>query len=57
MRGRGGDFFQHVVAFDQFAERGVLLVEKARVAVADEKLAAGGIRDRCERAMESTPRS
>ena len=38
-----GDFFQHVVAFDQFAEGGVLAVEKLRVAVADEKLAAGRI--------------
>ncbi len=44
MRWRRGDFFQHVVAFDQFAERGVLVVEKRRVAVADEKLRAGGIR-------------
>jgi len=38
MRRRRGDLFQHVVAFDQFAERGVLMVEKARVAMADEKL-------------------
>ena len=44
MNGRGRDFFQHVVALDELAERGVLAVEKARVAVADEKLRAGGIR-------------
>src|SRR5208283_3969753 len=43
MRGRGADFFQNVVTFDQFAERRILTVEKRRIAVADEKLAAGGI--------------
>ena len=43
MRGRGADFFQNVVAFDQLAERGVLMVEERRVAMTDEKLAAGGI--------------
>src|SRR5208283_3463196 len=43
MRGRGADFFQNVAAFDQLAECGVLMVEERRVAVADEKLAAGGI--------------
>ena len=44
MRGRGGDFFENVVAFDQFAKRGVFMVEEGRVAVADKKLWAGGIR-------------
>jgi hypothetical protein len=44
MRGRGGDLFQHVVTPDELAKRGVLPVKKARVAVADEELAAGGIR-------------
>ena len=44
MRGRGADFFQHFVALDELAERGVLAVKKTRVAVADEKLRAGGIR-------------
>jgi len=44
MGGRGGDFFQNVITLDQFAERSVLMVEKTRVAVANEKLAAGGIR-------------
>ena len=43
MRRRGGDFFQHVVAFDQFAEGGVLAVEESWVAVADEKLGASRI--------------
>ena len=43
MRGGGGNFFQNVVALDELAERGVLAVEKARIAMADEKLGAGGI--------------
>ena len=43
MRGRGADFFQNVVTFDQLAKRGVLMIEKGRGAMADEKLAAGGI--------------
>src|SRR5688572_32619737 len=40
---RGPDLLEHVVALDQFAERSVLTVEETRVAVADEKLRAGGI--------------
>jgi hypothetical protein len=43
MSRRGRDFFEHVVAFDQFAEGGVLMVQLSRIAVADEKLASGGI--------------
>src|SRR6185369_6598152 len=39
-----GNFFQRVVAFDQLAERGVLVVEAGSRGVADEELAAGGIR-------------
>ena len=35
--------FQNVVTLDQLAERGVLTVQKLSVAVAEEKLAAGGI--------------
>ena len=35
---------QNVIAFDQLAERGVLLVQKAGVTEADEKLAASRIR-------------
>ena len=37
------DFLQHVVATDQLAEGGVLTVQKARVAMADEELAAGAV--------------
>ena len=44
MRGCVGDFGQHVVAFDQLTERCVLMIEKSRATVADEKLRAGGIR-------------
>src|SRR5882672_1028808 len=40
---RLGDLVEHVVARDQAAERGVLLVEEARLAMADEELAAGRI--------------
>ena len=43
-RGNGGDLLKDVVAGDQLAERGVLFVEEAGVAVADEKLATGRIR-------------
>ena len=53
--GRVGDFRQHVIAFDQFAERGVLTVEKRGVAVADEKLAAGGIGVRTARHGNDAP--
>jgi hypothetical protein len=44
MRGCGGDLFQHVVTLDELAKRGVLPVKKARVAMANEELTAGGIR-------------
>src|SRR5262245_41082117 len=43
---RGRDLFQHVVAFDEFAEGRVLVIQEPRLAVADEELAAGGIRVR-----------
>src|SRR5439155_19002879 len=39
-RGRG-NLFQHVIAFDQFAESRVLMVKKTRGAMANEELAAG----------------
>src|SRR5262245_44459848 len=38
-----GDALEDILARDQRAEGGVLLVEEARVAVHDEELAAGGI--------------
>ncbi len=41
---RIADLAQHVVALDQLAEGGVLAIEEAGVAQADEKLAAGGVR-------------
>ena len=39
-----GDFFYYVVAFDYFAEDGVLAGEPAGVGYGDEELAAVGIR-------------
>src|SRR5581483_6286705 len=44
VRGRGGNFLEHIVTIDQLAKRGVLMIEETGVTVADEKLAAGGIR-------------
>src|SRR5437870_1346437 len=38
-----GDFFKNVVAFHQFTEGGVLAIEETRIAVDDEKLAAGAV--------------
>ena len=43
MRGGGGNLLQHVIALDQFAKSGVLMVEETGSAVADEKLAAGRV--------------
>ena len=43
MSRRGGDLFEHVVAFDQLAEGRVLMIQLGRAAVADEELASGGI--------------
>lgn len=37
---RRANFLQNVVAFDQFAERGVLVIEEFRISMTDEKLAA-----------------
>ena len=42
--GHGGDGFEHLVAFDQLAEGGVLFVEELGVAVAEEELGAGAVR-------------
>jgi len=50
-------FGENVVALDQFAKGGVLLVKKAGVGQADKELASGGIGGSCERAMERTPRT
>src|SRR5438552_6312550 len=40
---RGGNLFQHVIAFDQFTEDGVLMIELSRTSVANEELASGRI--------------
>src|SRR5581483_3754775 len=42
--GRVTDFFQHIVAFDHFAERCVLMVEPMHRSEADEELRAGRVR-------------
>src|SRR2546423_4621963 len=39
-----GNFFEYVIAFDQFAESRVLVVQGGRGAMADEKLTPGGVR-------------
>src|SRR5438552_10769241 len=44
MGGCGGNLFEHVIAFYQFAERGVLVIDKVGVAMTDKELAAGRIR-------------
>lgn len=41
MRWSRGDFFEHVIAFNQLAECCVLAVQRAGIAMADKKLAAG----------------
>ena len=43
MSGGCRNLLEHVVAFDELAEGGVFAVEKARIPMADEELAAGGI--------------
>ena len=50
-----GDFFEHIVSFDQLAKRRVLMVELTRVAVADEELASGGVRIRGTSHRDDTP--
>src|SRR5215475_14282996 len=37
------DFLQHIIAFDQFAERRVLMVESVYGCETDEELRAGGV--------------
>ncbi len=41
--GHGGDLLEHAVTGGQFTEGGVLLVEEAGFAVADEELAPGAV--------------
>ena len=41
---RVADLLQNILAFDQFAESSVLVVQEVRVAMANKELAAGGIR-------------
>jgi hypothetical protein len=55
MRGRGGNSLQHIVALDEFAKGGVLVIEEMRVSVTNEELAAGRIRVAGARHGNDTP--
>ncbi len=58
VRGLGcRDLLQHVVAFDQFAEGGVLPVEETSASPRQMKNWLPAESGSCERAIESTPRS